>query len=623
MNYRLVFLLLAAAHCSTAIAAKHNPERPYKGYAIIGNGSLCAVYSDDSRICDKTKLRGIQHFYVNDYTVDYIASTSFDLIDSAGHTMPHRDSTGMKNYFTPATYSTFDRGITGTAMCFMHPQGVVLSCAVTRADPSSMLRCRIVLRKRFEGSGTTTLTSAAVSGRTAIASYSNGVVLGIASKDPAATIVVRDSIVEITGATGAGEMNDIIIAAGAADREMSDRLSKALSDSRPALTAQSTWDSWLAQGKLPRFRSGGARLVDAYKRNLYAARSAVLNGQVPADITGQFTTNNMPQLYPRDAMMCARVFLETGHVAEAKSIIAFWAGANIQRKSPGEFYARYDAHGRAVDAGSGARFDEPEWDANGYLIQLLALYHARTQTSLAPVDTIYALADFLTRSIDSTGLLYEGGIVEWTGYLPTTNMVCAAGLLTASRLAGSMHDTARASRYLAAARTITRSLHKTFDKRTQAYMALRFHGEKAEGNRSISTPARDTLYLWDTTVNFGVLWGAPLTPEVVTTNEFYAAHTIGLGGGMQYFDAVQEWLIGYGHDVFFFTTAAAAQYEARFGQPAKASGFIDWMTSHANTYGLMPERIYLNGTDCSDASPLSWCCAEYALAILEVSRHTK
>jgi GH15 family glucan-1,4-alpha-glucosidase len=86
---------------------------------------------------------------------------------------------------------------------------------------------------------------------------------------------------------------------------------------------------------------------------------------------------------------------------------------------------------------------------------------------------------------------------------------------------------------------------------------------------------------------------------------------------MQYFDATNNaWLAGYCHDAFFFTTAAAAQYHARWGDARIARNHIEWMIKNANVYGLMPERIFLNQMDCSPASPLSWCCAEFVAALL-------
>lgn len=47
---------------------------------------------------------------------------------------------------------------------------------------------------------------------------------------------------------------------------------------------------------------------------------------------------------------------------------------------------------------------------------------------------------------------------------------------------------------------------------------------------------------------------------------------------------------------------------------------IDWMIKNSNVYGLMPERIYGNGSDCSEASPLSWCNAEFAASVYEYSK---
>jgi GH15 family glucan-1,4-alpha-glucosidase len=85
---------------------------------------------------------------------------------------------------------------------------------------------------------------------------------------------------------------------------------------------------------------------------------------------------------------------------------------------------------------------------------------------------------------------------------------------------------------------------------------------------------------------------------------------------MQYFDSPDPGLASYGHGVFFFTTAAAAQYESLYGRSSTAKSFIDWMMRNANSYGLMPEHILPDGSDCSPASPLSWCSAEFAAALL-------
>lgn len=382
------------------------------------------------------------------------------------------------------------------------------------------------------------------------------------------------------------------------------------------------WQSWMNHGVLPKFKSNNpqaAAYLEAYKRNLYCVKAASLNGQIPADITGQFVTNNMPQLYPRDAMMCARVLLETGHPEEARHVIQFWAGSRVPMKTPGEWYARYDAHGQAVDSGSGARFDEPEWDANGYFIYLLNKYHESQGVWLADRKLFYQLADFLVHHIGGNGLLEEGGIVEWTGFLPATNMTCAAALKTAAKMAHEFGDESRAHTYAAASQRIASSLPQMFDQSRQTYADVRFTGKKGPNGESLPGQPSDKTYLWDTSANFGVIWGYPKHSEIELSNIFYSKNTVKLGGGMQYFDTTDPGLAQYGHAVFFFTTAAASQYQSLYGNSSAAKSSIDWMLHHANSYGLMPERINLDGT-VSPASPLSWCSAEFASALLAWSR---
>ena len=315
--------------------------------------------------------------------------------------------------------------------------------------------------------------------------------------------------------------------------------------------------------------------------------------------------------------MCARVLLESGHPEEARSIMEAWLDPRIPRKTPGEYYARYNARGEAVDAGSGARYDEPEWDTNGYLLCLLGRYHAQTGTWLAPAEQVHALADFLVGKLDERGLLFEGGIVEWTGYLPATNMIAVAGLRAAAEAARAQGDAVRSRRYGEAADRITASLPFTLDLRHHAYMAVRYHTVKTEDNRSLVDRKGPVVRLWDSTVYFGPLWGFPVTPGVRSSDGFYQEHAVAQGGGMQYFDAQdQPWLAAYGHDVFFFPTAAAARYHFMHGERARAVRHVEWMLANLNVYGLCPERIHLDGSDCSEASPLSWCCAELASALL-------
>ncbi len=610
--------MLIVCAATLSFAQSGVPKRSWKGYSILGNGHVTVVYSDDSRITSITNGRGVQHLYFKDYTADYVASTSFEAVDkneNAGAEI------GMKNFFTAQIVTSLPNGSSKHVECFVHPSdAVVLSLSVSGAHGNMPYKFEARLRKEIKTDTTINLTSLQEAGGVAVATWSNGTVLAIAPESVNGKVSANGSSIFVTGNLTERDLKaQVFLIPGSSRAEALSKMRAVQENQDVERTGKEYWESWMNGGRLPTLPSSGpeaAAYLEAYKRNLYCVKAANLNGQIPADITGQFVTNNMPQLYPRDAMMCARVFLLTGHVQEARQVIKFWANRQIPMKTPGEWYARYDAHAKAVDAGSGARFDEPEWDANGYYIYLLNEHHRKTGVWLADRKLFYELADFLVRHIGQNGLLEEGGIVEWTGYLPATNMISAAALQTAANVAREFGDEAKARSYAAASHTIASSLPEMFDKTRQTYADVRFTGVKGKNGESLTDRSGEKTYLWDTTANVGLIWGYPNHRDIELSNVFYAKNTVKLGGGMQYFDSPDPGLAAYGHGVFFFTTAAASEYQSLYGNKTTAKSFIDWMMRNANSYGLMPEHINPDGSDCSPASPLSWCGAEFAAALL-------
>ena len=598
-------LLICIFFFQFLIYSCHSPEtrQSWKGSAILGNGEICVVYSDDPRF-DKT---GIQHFYYKDFTADYISSSACEIYLENGSLLTGKKSIEMANFYTTSTMYKSGENIFEIQANSLPDIGLILTLIKKnkQADYYSF-KYKIHFRKNIITDHHIHLEQNIIKNEYSTFTWSNGVSLVVASNPISDSMTFTDSVLTIQGNWSTDSVRIIISAYDDIDQKIAN-INKHNSN---------YWNEWIDLGLTPDFEN--KIYTEYFKRNLYAARAANLNGQIPADITGQFVTNNMPQLYPRDAMMAARVFLKTGHVEEAKQVIKFWANKNIPRKSPGEWYARYDAHGKAVDAGSGARFDEPEWDANGYFIQLLDLVHSKTGEWMIDSLQIYEIADFLVNNIDENNLLFEGGIIEWSGYLPATNMTAAAALLTAAKIANEFGNIRKANIYKNAANRISSHLDFMFDKKRKTYADMRFTGKKNKDNSSVQTAYGDTLYLWDTSANFGILWGYPDHSRMQQTNLFYKNNTLKLNGGIQYFEAPDAGLAAYGNDLFFFTTAARAQYLALNNDRADSKFHIDWMINNANIYGLMPERIYLNNQDCSEASPLSWCCAEFAAALLEL-----
>ena len=344
-------LMLTASAATLCLAQGQGQKRPWKGYSILGNGRLTAVYSDDSRIAGITHARGIQHLYFKDYTADYVASTSFEVVDSG-----RAPRVGMQNFFTARTETSLPGGSTATLLCFVHPHdAVVLSLAVAGGSSPSPYRFQADLRKEIKTDTTVSLTGLELSGQAIVATWSNGTVLVIASRNPHDKPAVAGSSVSITGSlAGNNSKAQILLLPASSRAEALANLQAIQSDKDLEATAAEYWETWMNSGILPKFPDNTpetAAYLEAYKRNLYCVKSANLNGQIPADSTGQFVTNNMPQLYPRDAMMCARVLLLTGHAPEARQVIEYWANPRVPMKTPGEWYARYDAHGKPVASG--------------------------------------------------------------------------------------------------------------------------------------------------------------------------------------------------------------------------------------------------------------------------------
>jgi len=65
------FGLLSRVSLGKDIEMNDSSYKAYKGYMILGNGDVAAVYSDDPR----TSGKGIQSLYYKNYTASYINSS--------------------------------------------------------------------------------------------------------------------------------------------------------------------------------------------------------------------------------------------------------------------------------------------------------------------------------------------------------------------------------------------------------------------------------------------------------------------------------------------------------------------------------------------------------------------
>lgn len=614
----------------------------WPGHAIVGNGKFCAVYSEDQRITLKDGYKGIRHFYFGDFTNDYVKSAHFELMNKSARVQKDSVVPYMADFFTPAAKHFRGNIQVFTSSLRSSEKGLLYQFQPVVEMVNQVVAFKIVFPGKLSGKESSKLVELAAGEKgDAYALWSNNVRLRVACTLPYKVVKQSYNSVDLLiTVNGKIPFEVMLIPVIAKNRIKHPNINKTETNPQGPFTKEAQgntatrlkpvkisgvwenagiyWNNWITKGGIPYPSPATDKQKtynEYYSRNLFAAYSSILNGQVPADVTGQFLTNGMPQLYPRDAMMTARNFLQCGYPEVAASVIRFWANPDIPQKTPGEFYARYDAYGKATDAGGGARFDEPEWDASAYFIILNYEYHALTGKWLTDVENIFRCAGFIAGALDATGLLYEGGIVEWTGYLASTNMICAEGLNKAAEIA-TMHGRKElAEKFLFAYKTIEAALPKLFDPQRKLYTARRYHGNKAEDNFSISEKKGNLLYLWDVTSVFGILWGYPDHPMMKQTYS-YVKENLHDNGGVRYFEATDNgWLEAYGKDLFYFATAAWAKYALMQNDREFAEKNLDWIIAQSNIYGLMPERVISDYSGISEASPLTWGCAEFAGAV--------
>ncbi|MHC1774648.1 MAG: hypothetical protein AB9834_04465 [Lentimicrobium sp.] len=591
----------------------------WPGSAILGNGSLCGVFSDDSAIISKDGLRGLRHLYFNNFTADYIKTAGFELFNDHGKINPDSCTTGLENFFTVGS-SFFRDGnlLFSSSVRAGNFDGLIFKCSAYNKETTWPV-FTFNFRDMASPDGQVRLSEIrALKNGSLLVKWSNNTFFILFSNAAVDIYKKSNSIVEFHFSQEASQRLEVILLAGNDEMKLIEKADSLNHTPGLWIDAEKLWNSWIAIGKLPYpATKDSSELIynEFYSRNIYATFCSNLNGQVPVEITGHLLTSGLPQLYPRDAMMAARALIECGYPESAARIIRFWADKKIPKKTRGEFYARYDVYCQAVDAGPGVRFDEPEWDAGAYLICLLHDYSLQYDELLADTSLIFDLADFLVNSMNSSGLLYEGGIVEWTGYHPSTNMLGATGLMSAAEIAANYGRSDLNEKYSNAWKLISTNLPLLYDTTRQSYTTRRYWVDKQVGLFSIFRIKGRLHYQWDATSVFGVLWGYP-DHDLMRSSYDYTWENLTDRAGVRYFETGDDDLFGgFGSDLFFFNTAAYAEYAVKQHLPDRAAAHINWMIANSNVYGLMPERILSDYSGGSEVSPLTRSCAEFAVAV--------
>ncbi|GAB6086563.1 glycoside hydrolase family 15 protein [Alkaliphilus crotonatoxidans] len=357
------------------------------------------------------------------------------------------------------------------------------------------------------------------------------------------------------------------------------------------------WQGWIENEVYQRLKPSGD-VKCHYEANLVAIKGAILNGFVPADITGHYFSHGSPCYYARDAMMIARAFLLSGHYSEARDIINYLIQRPTKNNS-GEFYQRYNALGEPSE---GANNNVPhQLDSQGYFLRNIYTYFQRTGQWLLSLEQVKPYVEVLRQCIGPSGLVGpEGGVNEGVfgpAYITSSNMFIYGGLMAAIEMAKIHGEPDTAAQWREMAETIDGGIQSTWVEREERYG----YGYVLYGPEIVKK--------YDTPQYFGTLYGYPINERVAQNNEFFLKYSTFFENGIGYTE--QE----YHHGPWLFNTGACAQYQALVGKVEQYLAKLNWMMEHSNGYGLMPEAIDAENEDHAFINPLTWACAEFVSTV--------
>ncbi len=344
------------------------------------------------------------------------------------------------------------------------------------------------------------------------------------------------------------------------------------------------------------------------KTTLVALKGALLNGFLPADLTGHYFANGKPCFYVRDALMGSRAFLYAGLYEDFESIIKFLLSCEV--KDNGEFYQRYNGDKIPDEGANNNVFSQI--DSIGYFVRVIYDYYKLTGKLVCTYEHLKNVVNILDHIETKNGLCGpEGGVNEGVygpAYIVSTNMFIAGGLKAAIDLSKNLDCKDDHSKWSRMYKLLNEAIENTFvDDIFYPYGYVTYHNE--------------IIRRYDTPQLLAASLGYPISEQY--KKNFYTLLKVGTYYNYGFGYSEQEY-----HDgPWIFNTAGAAVVSYLLDDYQTYQDIMKWIINHQNDYGLCPEAISARCEKNSFINPLVWAnaefvCAAFSNVISEVRRST-
>ncbi|MEO3787804.1 glycoside hydrolase family 15 [Actinocorallia sp. B10E7] len=339
---------------------------------------------------------------------------------------------------------------------------------------------------------------------------------------------------------------------------------------------------WLDRGKVPGSASG----------HLDMASRALLDLRLLTSPSGASTASwygMWNYVWPRDAAFHAAAFAVTGHLDEARRTLSFLARV---QNGDGRWATRYRSNGSAVNDGRSIQLDEIGWVL--WASWFVGRYAGE---DLVPWGMVRRAADWIAGNLGEDGLPPASS--DYFERHPSTEQVpdrptlgvsapLLAGLRGAAAIAGDRHPR-ESARWRTAAERLDAAIRREYG--VHGYPRSPVEGGNMDASVTFLAPP------------FASEDRRVTSALAVAVDRLRIEENGGLLPGENWAGGkTQAWT----PEVAMFALAETAS--------GRETGWLDWLSEHRTSLGVLPERVNAEGEPHSVA-PLGWTAALVLLAL--------
>lgn len=297
--------------------------KKYPGAAVIGNGGVRVMYSDDERITGTTRpvSGGILHYYFENDTTSYIGGSTVTYKDDTGMLASSQDTFGLEPFFSPFQKISFEN-FKSRHRIFATGEGIIVQQVTIQTESDLNTFVQWSLHTPVE-SGPLRMNATDIMEDGIYHRYNNNMILAFAATGDHSQYNFdrTEGITTITTPLRLKANSDttltFFITAGTSDTDV---ITKMFAADRNDLfeEAKRHWNDWLATNDIPLFPH--IRYEKSYKSNLYAVYASGVNDDSPLPETGQYNTQQIESA-PGTMIDNVQEYIQTGDRRRAEQLI--------------------------------------------------------------------------------------------------------------------------------------------------------------------------------------------------------------------------------------------------------------------------------------------------------------